>query len=81
MARVSLKELESKIKRINKRIANKGIKKKIMLGQRYNRKYLDLYKIYNGKWSQTGSPLGVGTSGELLRVLEAIETGMDLITK
>jgi len=79
MPRITIKELEKKFESINNRLAKKGSKRRLMLGQRYGRKYIDQYNFKPGgkeKWVLSGDPLTSGTASEINEFLRAILIGM-----
>jgi len=75
--RITLKNLERRINHINKNLAINGVKRKIALGRRYGRKYID---VYTAKGHQTGDALSSGTTGEVYEYLGGMQKSLNMIS-
>ena len=77
MDRITVKNIERRINHINKNLAINGVKRKLALGQRYGRKYID---IYDAKGRQTGDALASGRTGEVYEYLGGMQKSLNMIS-
>ena len=75
--RITIKNLKRRIEHINKNLASNRVKKKIGLGQRYGRKYVD---VYDSKGRQIGTALTSGRSGESYEYLGGMQRSLNMIS-
>jgi len=77
MDRITVKNIERRINHINKNLAINGVKHKLALGQRYGRKYID---VYDNKGRQTGDALTSGRTGEVYEYLGGMQKSLMMIS-
>ncbi len=77
MKRITVNNIERILSHINKKLAVNGVKHKLALGQRYGRKYID---VYNKKGQQTGDSLTSGRSGEVYEYLGGMQKSLNMIS-
>ena len=77
MDRVTVKNIERRLNNINKNLAINGVKCKLSLGQRYGRKYVDVYDV---KGRQIGDALTSGRTGEVYEYLGGMQKSLRLIS-
>jgi hypothetical protein len=74
--RITIKNIENRLKNINKNLALHRVKRRLALGQRYNRKYID---VYNTKGDQVGYALTSGRTGEVYEYLGGFQKSLHMI--
>ena len=77
MDRITVKNIERRLTHINKNLAINGVKRKLALGQRYGRKYID---VYDFKGRQTGDALTSGRTGEVYEYLGGMQKSLNMIS-
>lgn len=77
MDRITVKNIERRINHINKNLAINGVKHKLALGQRYGRKYIDVYDL---KGRLTGDALTSGRTGEVYEYLRGMQKSLRMIS-
>ncbi|KKL99098.1 hypothetical protein LCGC14_1817850 [marine sediment metagenome] len=75
--RITIKNLKRRIEHINKNLAKNRVKRRIGLGQRYGRKYID---VYDSKGRQRGDALASGRSGEVYEYLGGMQKSLNMIS-
>ena len=75
--RITVKNIERRLNHINKHLAINGVKRELTLGQRYGRKYIDVYDV---KGRQVGDALASGRTGEVYEYLGGMQKTLHLIS-
>lgn len=75
--RITVKNIERRLAHINKNLAINGVKRKLALGQRYGRKYID---VYNRKGHLTGDAITSGRTGEVYEYLGGMQKSLNMIS-
>lgn len=75
--RITLKNLDNRIKQINKNLALNRVDRTLSIGRRYGRKYVD---VYDRKGRQVRDALTSGTSGEVYEYLGGMQRSLNMIS-